>query len=138
MSKKVVCCSGLFDPLHYGHVDYLQKAKKLSTVDGQPGTLWVIVNSDKQAISKKGYSFMPEAERLKLVRALQCVDAVIIAPDEDDSVCRALSAINPDIFAIGLDEGPEYVGYYYYFLSLWDFFQGISSIQRDFFLKFIK
>ena len=109
MAKQVVCCSGLFDPLHYGHVDYLQKAKALSFTDGQPGTLWVIVNSDKQCQSKKGYSFMPEAERLKLVRSLGCVDAVMIAPDADDSVCRALKAIQPDIFAIGLDEGPDYV-----------------------------
>lgn len=115
MSKKVVCCSGLFDPLHYGHIDYLQKAKSLSFQDGQPGTLWVIVNSDKQCVSKKGYSFMPEAERLKLVRALGCVDAVMIAPDDDDSVCRAIQAINPDVFAIGLDEGPDYVCFYFFF-----------------------
>jgi glycerol-3-phosphate cytidylyltransferase-like family protein len=76
---------------------------------GCAGTLWVIVNSDSQAARKKGKSFMPAAERVKMVRALRCVDAAMEAPDEDDSVVQAIEAIQPDIFAIGLDEGPEYM-----------------------------
>jgi len=52
---------------------------------------------------------MPAKERLKLVRSLACVDACVIAPDEDDTVCKAIEAIHPDVFAIGLDEGPEYM-----------------------------
>jgi hypothetical protein len=35
----------------------------------------VIVNSHKQAAMKKGQSFMPAAERVRLIRALDCVDA---------------------------------------------------------------
>jgi cytidyltransferase-like protein len=109
MSKKVVCVSGYFDPLHHGHIDYLQKAKALARTADGPGTLWVIINSDEQAAKKKGKEFMPARERLKLVRCLRCVDACVIAPDEDHTVCQAISAINPDVFAIGLDEGPEYM-----------------------------
>lgn len=91
------------------HQDYLQKAKALARTDDGPGTLWVVINSDAQAARKKGKEFMPAMERLKLVRSLRCVDAVIIAPDEDDTVVKAIQAIHPDIFAIGLDEGPEYM-----------------------------
>ena len=40
MSKKVVVASGYFDPMHYGHVEYLQRSKDLGD------TLIVIVNSD--------------------------------------------------------------------------------------------
>jgi cytidyltransferase-like protein len=109
VSKKVVCVSGFFDPLHHGHIDYLQKAKALARTADGPGTLWVIINSDAQAASKKGKEFMPAKERLKLVRSLGCVDACVIAPDEDHTVCQAIEAIHPDIFAIGLDEGPEYM-----------------------------
>lgn len=109
MSKKVVCVSGYFDPLHHGHVDYLQKAKALARTPDGPGTLWVIINSDQQAAQKKGKEFMPAKERLKLVRSLACVDACVIAPDEDHTVCKAIEAIHPDVFAIGLDEGPEYM-----------------------------
>lgn len=109
MSKKVVCVSGYFDPLHHGHIDYLQKAKALARTPDGPGTLWVIINSDEQAALKKGKEFMPARERLKLVRSLACVDAAVIAPDEDHTVCKAIEAIHPDVFAIGLDEGPEYM-----------------------------
>lgn len=111
MASKVVCVSGFFDPLHYGHVDYLQKAKALANEqsDGVPGTLFVLVNSDRQAEEKKGSAFMPCAERCKMVRALACVDAVMEAPDEDRSVSMAIRSVHPDIFAIGLDLGADYM-----------------------------
>ena len=50
MSKSVVVASGYFDPMHYGHIEYLQKSKDLGD------KLIVIVNSDKQARMKKGNS----------------------------------------------------------------------------------
>lgn len=53
MSQVVVCASGYFDPIHWGHVEYLQKAKDLGT------KLVVIVNNDRQAALKKGRAFMP-------------------------------------------------------------------------------
>jgi cytidyltransferase-like protein len=98
------------DPIHYGHVEMLNKAKSLARTADGPGTLWVIINNDAQAARKKGKEFMPAAERLKLVRSLRCVDACIIAPNNDtDDVVEAIEAIHPDIFAIGLDEGPDYM-----------------------------
>ena len=69
----------------------------------------MIINSDEQASRKKGKEFMPASERLKLVRALRCVDASVIACDKDDTCCKTIEAIHPDVFAIGLDEGPEYM-----------------------------
>lgn len=87
----------------------MQKAKSLARTDDGPGTLWVVINSDEQAAKKKGKEFMPANERLKLVRALRFVDACIIAPDADHTVCKAIAAIHPDVFAIGLDEGQEYM-----------------------------
>ena len=104
--SKVVCVSGFFDPLHFGHIDYLKKAKELA---GPSGTLFVIVNNDKQAEMKKGASFMPCAERVKMVRSLGVVDVAMEAPDTDHTVCKGIAAVIPDVFAIGLDEGPEYM-----------------------------
>uniref|UniRef100_A0A7S2WNC7 Cytidyltransferase-like domain-containing protein n=1 Tax=Mucochytrium quahogii TaxID=96639 RepID=A0A7S2WNC7_9STRA len=106
---KVVVVSGYFDPLHYGHVDYLKKAKALANQGDGKGTLWVVVNNDHQAANKKGKAFMPCTERVKMVRALRCVDAAMEAPDMDESVSMGIESIHPDIFAIGLDEGPEYM-----------------------------
>ena len=93
----VVAVSGYFDPLHVGHLEYLEMAKQLGD------KLIVIVNSDKQAELKKGKSFMNENDRVEIIGALKCVDEVFLSIDEDKSVCKSLEAIKPDIFANGGD-----------------------------------
>lgn len=98
MSKKVVVASGYFDPVHYGHLEYLQRSKKLGD------TLIVIVNNDNQAALTKGRSFIPARERVKLIRAFACVDAAMEAVDQDRSVCKTLALLHPDIFANGGDQ----------------------------------
>ncbi|GBG31923.1 Hypothetical Protein FCC1311_012201 [Hondaea fermentalgiana] len=56
---------------------------------------------------KKGQSFMAEQERVRLVRALDCVDAAIIAVDDDRTVCKTLSLLHPDAFTNGGDQTNE-------------------------------
>ena len=52
--KNTVAVSGYFDPIHVGHLEYLELAKKIGDY------LIVIVNNDFQASLKKGKSFMNE------------------------------------------------------------------------------
>ena len=100
-----VAVSGYFDPLHVGHIEYLEKAKELGD------KLIVIVNSDVQAKIKKGRSFMPEEDRLRIVKSLKCVDEAFISIDNNGSVCKSLKLAKPHIFANGgdrkLEEIPE-------------------------------
>lgn len=102
-----VCISGYFDPLHVGHLEYIKKSKELGD------ELIVIVNNDKQAILKKGKSFMSEEDRVEILKAIKWVDEVVLSIDEDRSVCKTLEMIKPDIFANGGDrhnyEVPESV-----------------------------
>jgi len=104
---RIIVASGYFDPLHIGHVEYLERAKGLGD------KLIVIVNTDEQAVLKKGYAFMPHDERLKIVKALMCVDEVFLSIDKDKSVCKSLEFLKPHIFAKGgdrtSDEIPEAV-----------------------------
>jgi cytidyltransferase-like protein len=93
----LVVASGYFDPLHVGHIEYLEKARTLGD------RLVVIVNNDAQAALKKGKSFMPERERLAIVKALRCVDEVFLSIDKDSSVCKSLEHLKPAIFAKGGD-----------------------------------
>ncbi len=97
--KKIVkvAASGYFNPLHKGHVEYLEKAKELGDY------LVVIVNSDKQRELKRSKEFMNEDERMLIVSALRCVDEVVLSIDEDTTVCNSLRLIQPDIFAKGGD-----------------------------------
>ena len=76
----VVAVSGYFDPLHVGHLEYLEMAKQLGD------KLIVIVNSDKQAELKKGKSFMNENDRVEIIGALKCVDEVFLSIDEKMSI----------------------------------------------------
>ena len=48
---KIVVVSGGFDPIHSGHIAYLEEAKKLGD------TLIVALNSDDWLIKKKGKFF---------------------------------------------------------------------------------
>lgn len=99
--KIIVSASGYFDPIHAGHIEYLEKAKKLGD------KLIVILNNDKQARLKKGYVFMPLEERKKILEALKFVDEVFVSIDKDKSVCKSLEAIKPNIFAKGGDRNME-------------------------------
>ena len=103
--NKTVVASGYFDPIHVGHIEYLEMAAKLGD------RLVVIVNNDNQAALKKGAPFMTEEDRLKIVSSLKCVDEVFLSIDEDSTVCRSLQAVSPNVFAKGgdrfIDEIPE-------------------------------
>jgi len=94
---KTVAVSGYFDPIHVGHLEYLEEAKKLGD------KLIVIVNNDKQCVLKKGRPFMQEQDRLKIILALKVVDEAFLSIDEDQTVCKSLEKIQPDIFANGGD-----------------------------------
>lgn len=109
----VVAVSGFFNPLHVGHLEMIQKAKKLGD------KLVVIVNNDKQVALKGRVPFMPEADRLKIVAALRDVDEVFLAiddykfPNGEVPSIKSLAKVHPDIFANGGDRHsitnvPEY------------------------------
>lgn len=94
---KIVAASGYFNPLHIGHVEYLQRAKLLGD------RLIVIINNDHQRALKGSKEFMNEVERLEIVRALRCVDGVMLSIDSDTTVCESLKQLKPNIFAKGGD-----------------------------------
>ena len=95
--SKIVAVSGGFDPLHRGHIEHLKEARKLGD------KLVVILNKDQFLLKNKGSVFMPYEDRREILRSLGFVDDVIPCVDEDETVCRALEQIKPDIFAKGGD-----------------------------------
>ncbi len=85
--KKIVITSGYFNPLHIGHVSLIRKAKDLGDF------LVVIVNNDEQVKIKGSVPFMPEQERIEIIKALRYADDVILAIDKDKTVAESLIAI---------------------------------------------
>ena len=104
---KRVIISGYFNPLHIGHLAYLKEAKKLGDY------LIVIVNNDIQRKLKGSQPFMNEQERMEIVKALKCVDEVVLSKDKDRTVCYTLEVIKSVywtdelIFANGGDRGKD-------------------------------
>jgi cytidyltransferase-like protein len=105
--KKIVLITGGFDPLHSGHISYIQAAKQLGDI------LIVGVNSDEWLINKKGRAFMPLMERTNIVRNIKGVDFVIDFNDLDGSATHAIWMVRQSypvdqiIFANGGDRTQE-------------------------------
>lgn len=80
----IVVTSGGFDPIHPGHILYLQKA-------ASHGDMHIcIVNSDKFLDAKKGYHVQDWVSRMTILRNIRGVDEVIPSIDEDATVRRTL------------------------------------------------
>ena len=96
----IVFTNGVFDILHPGHVRYLQAARALGD------KLIVAINSDR-SVRAQGKSpdrpINPENERAEVLRALACVDEVVIF--DEDTPHEIIKAIQPDILVKGADWG---------------------------------
>lgn len=96
MKTKTVAVSGGFDPVHIGHIRLFEEAAKL-------GRLVVILNTDEWLKRKKGYAFMSFEERSLILMSIRYVDEVVACTDKDETVCKTLELLKPDIFANGGD-----------------------------------
>lgn len=88
MKSKLIIASGYFNPLHKGHIEYLNKAKKLGDL------LLVIVNNDFQRKLKNSVEFYNEEERCIIISNLKVVDEVFLSIDKTRSVVESLKIIH--------------------------------------------
>lgn len=85
--KTIGIVSGYFNPLHYGHVVYINEAKK------QCDFLTAIINSDYQVKLKGSKEFMDEVHRQRIVGNLRSVDDTVICIDQDRTVCKTIELV---------------------------------------------
>jgi len=95
--ERIVFTNGVFDLVHFGHVEYLEDARALGD------RLVIGVNADASVRRLKGATrpILPESERMEFLRALECVDLVL--PFEDDTPLRLIEAVAPDVLVKGGD-----------------------------------
>lgn len=95
--KKIVFTNGCFDILHFGHVYYLEQAKK------QGDILIVGLNSDKsiQRIKGKNRPIVCQQDRAKVLAGLESIDYIVIF--NEDTPLKTISAIKPDVLIKGSD-----------------------------------
>jgi D-beta-D-heptose 7-phosphate kinase / D-beta-D-heptose 1-phosphate adenosyltransferase len=96
-SGTLVATGGCFDLLHAGHVRTLEAARALGD------RLVVCLNSDDSVrrLKGEGRPLVPQEDRAAVLRALRCVDEVVIF-DEDTPV-GLLERLRPDVWAKGGD-----------------------------------
>ena len=94
---RIVFTNGVFDILHYGHIDYLKKAKELGDV------LIVGLNRDisVKKFKTKDRPIQNELDRARILASLRFVDYVIMFAEETPE--RLIKMIKPDILVKGAD-----------------------------------
>ena len=105
---KLAVISGGFDPIHSGHIAYINSASKLGE------KLIILLNSDAWLCKKKGHEFMPFQERQAILQALKNVDQVLGFEDDENGSCikglENLKSIYPNdeiIFCNGGDRSSK-------------------------------
>ncbi len=95
--EKVVFTNGVFDIIHRGHVEYLNRARELGDC------LIVAVNSDASVKRIKGEKrpIVPEADRAFVVSNLKCVDYVCVFGE--DTPYEVIKLLHPDVLVKGAD-----------------------------------
>jgi D-beta-D-heptose 7-phosphate kinase/D-beta-D-heptose 1-phosphate adenosyltransferase len=88
VKKKAIIVSGYFNPIHKGHIEYFNAAKKLGDA------LFVIVNNDTQRELKGSKEFQTQEERLFIVENIKAADKVFLAIDTDRTVCETIKYIH--------------------------------------------
>jgi D-beta-D-heptose 7-phosphate kinase/D-beta-D-heptose 1-phosphate adenosyltransferase len=94
----VVFTNGVFDLLHPGHVDYLERARELGT------SLVVGVNTDASArrLGKgRDRPVQTQAARARVLAGLAAVDKVILF--DEDTPRELIEAVRPDVLVKGGD-----------------------------------
>lgn len=95
LEPRVVLAHGCFDLLHPGHVRHLQEAKKLGD------KLVVSVTHDRYVDKGDGRPYFTTEERAEMLRALDCVDDVIIS--ECANALNVIKEIRPAVYVKGGD-----------------------------------
>ncbi|MFA5115251.1 MAG: D-glycero-beta-D-manno-heptose 1-phosphate adenylyltransferase [Candidatus Omnitrophota bacterium] len=95
--ERIVFTNGCFDLLHYGHVRYLEEAKKKGDV------LVVALNSDSSIKRIKGRQrpIINEGDRMGTIAALESVDYVTVF--DEDTPFKIIKLLRPDILVKGAD-----------------------------------
>ncbi len=93
--KKVVLCHGVFDLLHFGHINYFREAKKNGDI------VIASITADKYVLKGPGRPYFNFKNRAKVISELSSVDYVI--ESDAETAEKILNIVKPDVYFKGQD-----------------------------------
>lgn len=97
-----VFTNGVFDILHLGHIDYLERARALGEL------LIVGLNTDASVRRlKPGRPINSQEARSRVLAALEFVDAIVLF--DDDTPAQLIETIRPKVLVKGADYTVEQI-----------------------------
>lgn len=100
--KTIVLVGGCFDLLHFGHIKFLEKAKK------QGNVLVVALENDEniKRLKGKGRPIHSQEKRAEMVAALEFVNLVICLPlmKSNRDYFDLVKKVKPDVIAVTKDD----------------------------------
>jgi D-beta-D-heptose 7-phosphate kinase/D-beta-D-heptose 1-phosphate adenosyltransferase len=95
--KKIVFTNGVFDVIHRGHIDYLNKAKRIGDI------LVVAINSDSSVrrLKGEGRPVNCQEDRIIVADSLKPVDYIVLF--ETDTPYEIIRLVMPDVLVKGGD-----------------------------------
>ena len=94
--KKIVCCHGVFDLLHIGHLKHFKSAKKYGDI------LIVSVTPDKFVQKGFGRPYFNSEQRMESLASIEVIDFVVL--NNSANAVNIVKKIKPNFFV----KGPEY------------------------------
>ena len=91
--KTVVLCHGVFDLVHYGHIEHLKEANSLGDI------LVVSITASRFVNKGPGRPYFNDKQRLNFLESIEYVDYVILS--EAVTVHEVVKAVRPDIYVKG-------------------------------------
>jgi D-glycero-beta-D-manno-heptose 1-phosphate adenylyltransferase len=92
MGFRIVLTQGVYDLIHEGHAEYLEKAKSYGDI--------LIVGLDSDELTKRrkgpGRPIVPQSERAKMLAHLRAVD-IIALKDVDQELNDLIDLVEPDV-----------------------------------------
>jgi len=93
--ERVVLCHGVFDLLHPGHVQHLERAAELGN------RLVITVTADEYVRRGPGRPVFSHEMRMATLAALESVDWVVLS--QDATALNAIDVIQPDVYCKGTE-----------------------------------
>lgn len=91
--KKTILCHGVYDLVHYGHIEHLKEAKSLGDI------LIVSITAAKYVNKGPGRPYFTDEQRMNFIASLEMVDYVILS--ESTTANKIIETVQPDLYVKG-------------------------------------